>query len=85
MAEKTNLQFWDHHRTVGILLLLLMLSTIPLFLWAISQSTSPVTQAYYPRHCETPKIPRTKVCSTKWALERNEKGCRVFVCEDKSK
>ena len=81
MAESLT-HFLDHHHRLGFLLILLMLTTIPLFVWALNQPKQFETQAYYSGKCAIPKIPRTKVCSTQWVLNTDNQGCRVFACQD---
>lgn len=72
----------DHHHNLGIFLLILMLATLPLFLWALNHPRELRIRAYFPPNCEVPRIPRDEVCPQGWEIGRNESGCRVFVCND---
>ncbi|OGY18102.1 MAG: hypothetical protein A3F04_00470 [Candidatus Chisholmbacteria bacterium RIFCSPHIGHO2_12_FULL_49_9] len=71
----------SHHK-LAILLIILMLATIPLLIWALTQQTNILGRAYFPKNCEAPIIPRGKICSTEWTIDRDENGCRIFTCRN---
>jgi len=79
----TNKQLLSHHK-LALTLFLFILATIPLFVWAVTQPSRTLTRAYFPGNCKAPLIPRGKICSTQWTITRDDSGCRIFTCEDKT-